>query len=370
MNNWQFTVSDAIRNPDVKKLLESFIDINQLKRDITKTRFETSFLSSSIIGTVVEQYILINQYKNMENVLIERDILKYQSIIKEFLEGLKNKESKRITHYSNSLNLLTDRIVVFYQLFELENDALYKVVSRGAKSEKVYPYNFIDGIQLYEFENVNGNYFIDYNILSKLIENCFNFLLTDVYSKKKISGIQLLKLLYFQNLIIQLPYYLIIGGGGYSDSIFYNIKKIFFNYDEEIKQLHNVLSKNIEFINKIEILDSYQVSCSFEEIRGRIDFLSENSIIELKTGKKLTRNDLLQMFLYMLIVTASDDESFDKVKYLKLYYPLQNIKESYEIEQIISQLSQPPEFILRKVIKILSDCRNKFFLKLDDIRIS
>lgn len=345
------TVSEIVRNKQCVELIEKYFDFNVLKKEKLESN-KSIIKSNSMVGTVIEQFILITQYKNNKKSNLSYEIIGYKELInlwEKYYVELKKK--LKIDHFNiengrlYSSKMYGGGSVVIYNDFEkmkLTNPYLIVNSISPNSIQDSKPYNFIENLHNYNFLRTGQVYYLEYNQLMEIISTVFRLLRKNVYSKKQMIDIDIIKLLYFQNIIICLPYYLRCGAP-VTDA--HNLHKLFNNYDFEIQNLVNVLDKCKDVIAKLGNLTSYQEGIEYKEIRGRVDFVSTDSLIEIKTSEKLTKINLCQILLYMIISKASKSD----LKYFKLIFPFKNLIYEYDIELILSQLEVSPEFLLDEV---------------------
>lgn len=348
-----YTVSDIARSKQSVALIESYFDLNLLKEGKPVSR-ENKIKSNSMIGSVVEQFILTYQYKYNKKSDLGFYISHYKEKIQEWEKlYVKLEDDLKVDYF----NILSGRLysttmwgegdVVIYNDFEkMKLTHPYSVVESISPNsiQETTPYNFIDNLGNFSFLKTGQVYYLEYYKIMEIISNVFNLLIKNVYSKRIVKDIDVIKLLYFQNIVINCPYYL-SGSSPKTDA--HNLFKLFRNYDEEIHYLTNSLDKCKGLIAKLGNLICYQERIEYKNIRGRVDFVSTDSLIEIKTGDNRMKKDLVQIFLYMLISKVNKSD----IKYFKLVFPFKNLIYEYDIDSYLSQLKVSPGFLLNEVTK-------------------
>lgn len=348
-----YHVSKIAKNSLVRIFLNDYIYETCIKtaaefKGIKKQQFK----SNALVGIVLEQYILVRQYKYFNNKQIEGVIHDYKNKIQSFLN-----ECKLYFRNAKYEHLESGKFdIIFYKNQEELNSVFYYISGLQTNSiETIKPYAFIDQVDNFRFYKYTGKsiYFFNYEELHRLIELVFDRILTYVYSLKEVDDVELLKLLYFQNLIISFPHYISTDSGKVSSYCFQNISSIFNNYDKEIIRIHNMMYQNAKIEANVGMVELYQIPCSFKSISGRIDFLTDDSIVELKTGQVNLNDDLYQMFLYALLIRTEGNRLFTRIESFKIVYLLANVEIKYDINYILSDLNSSPYQILMGVIEIM-----------------
>jgi len=346
-----FFVTEISKNYKAKKYLESEFNLENFKKNILEKNTTPKFVSNNFIGTIVEQYLFIKQYKNQNSVEIEAVFDNYKKLLFNFKRDLSKYNHDNVEYFRIS-SLNNSYVLIYNDIEALKIYPLYKLITQNNSLEKIQCYDFNDEVKSFNFFTLNDSLFIDFKEFAKLINCCIDSLIIKVYSKNKISDFELLKLLYFQNLILTYPYYMKLKTHFSEIEFLQNIHKFFQNHKIEIETINGLLNQNSQNISLIDCICNYQASFNYKKIRGRIDFITNNSILEVKTGK-LSKNDLLQVLIYSLIVLANEDKAYKNIKYLKLFYPFQNLIISYDLNDFKAELSKSPEVILDNLIDLL-----------------
>ncbi|MEI7979162.1 MAG: hypothetical protein WCI53_09980 [Bacteroidota bacterium] len=365
-----YTISDIARSKQSVALIESYFDFSLLKESEPEIR-KNEIKSTSMIGSVVEQFILTYQYKHNKKSSLRFYISHYKEKIQEWKKMYIELEDDLKVDYFNiksgrlySTTMRGEGDIIIYNDYEkmklTDPYSIVESISSNSIKEST-PYNFIDNLVKFSFIRTGQVFYLEYHKIMEIISTIFNLLIKNVYSKRIVKDIDVIKLLYFQNILINWPYYL-TGGSPKTDA--HNLYKLFRNYDEEIHYLANSLDKCKDLIAKLGNLISYQERIEYKNIGGRVDFISTDSLIEIKTGDKRMKKDLVQIFLYMLISKANKSD----IKYFKLVFPFKNLIYEYDIDLVLSRLNVTPEFLLNEVVqlheKTVNEKKEKFIFEL------
>lgn len=362
-----YSISDIVTKSFNREFLNEHLDLTILESKINPIiTGKPIFKSNSLIASVIEQYILINQYKCNSNNHIEEAVKYYRNRLKTTLKDLEETKSemKSIYHITNASPYSELQGIIFYdnedEIGNYPPFKIYKLLHRKEITiSHVDLFSFSDNQNLVQFSKYDEAIVVPYDAFYIIIESCFKELLRNVYSRKKISSIDLIKSLYFQNMLYDVPYYFVRIGGSKQDSIFRGFKNLFKNYDDEISNLCNLLNRNSDIIKNFGPITIYQKSCSYKMLRGRVDFVTEDSIIELKSGKANKKNDILQLVLYALIAQRNKDINKKRIRYFKVFYLNYNLLLTFDITTILKTIKTNPKVFLDNLIE-LNDVNNKY----------
>lgn len=345
-----YFVSTIAKNKDVREYLNKHFDIEKLRKIQPHETQPVLSKSNGIFGIIAEQLILINSYKKGRNRAIKSSINKHINRIKEFRSNIyRDLNEGEIKRWANSNTSFT----IFYNnKYRLENDPQYLYYKQSNLEIKpIKPFKFIENIDKFEFQyqERDHTYFIDNHLFFDFVDNCLNMLEKSVYSKFKLSNYEAAKLLLFENIIFYHPIYL----SGTLSPYQQNIQKLFLNYNDEISAVCKMVEVNSENIEKAGTLISYQDSCSYKNIRGRVDFVTNKSILEIKIVSKLSTQDFYQILLYTLISRTNEACHLNHIEFINLLNLNLGKYYSYDVNKIIKGITQNPEYILDKINSIL-----------------
>lgn len=298
--------------------LNQFLESATIEEKSFNEAQRTYLNSNSTVGSLIEQLILIKAYKKESTQAIYPSVKAFCDRLKLLVSSIES-DAKRIDSYSCCKH--DSGMNIFYNDFHLDKiSILQKYYSVDSIRIFNSPFNFVNSTDEYRFQCSNGTLsetlLIYYPTFVKLIKACSNKLINEVYTKKEISDNEIVKLLLFENTISNSPIYLSGAFSSYQQSA----AKLFCDYDDIVNAVCYLERVNRKMIDSVGTLLSYQEQLSVVEITGRVDFLTSDSIIEIKAGNKATRNDLLQALIYGLMTKTKEGSRFKHIKYVKILY--------------------------------------------------
>ncbi len=347
-----YFVSTIVKKIEVRNYLNKHFDIEKL-RTVSPDEAKPVFTKmQGVFGIIAEQLILINSYKKSVRVnrAINDSIKMHVSRIKKLRTKINNDLNTIEINRWGSSNAST---AIFYNnKNSLENDPHYRYYTQfNIAIKTIKPFEFIENINKFEFQYENGTqtYFIDYHLFYDFAKNCLYMLEKNVYSKQNLSNHETARLLLFENIMVYHPIYLIGSLCPYQQ----NIHKLFLDYNDQINAVCKMIEVNTENINNAGKLIAYQYSCSYKTIRGRVDFVTNKSILEIKIVSKLSIQDFYQILIYALISRTEEASHLNHIKFITILNPNMGKSYTFDINLITKEISQNPKIILDGLISVL-----------------
>ena len=172
-----YYVKQIIDNKKNKLLLNQYIDFDYFNQDIDKRKVsQTSFLSSSRIGTVTEQFLILNQYKNLEDNYLEDVVNKFKENLVSLKKSILTKKYSGPNTYAGSGNPFGDntKLHFFNTDEDLSENSLYNFAFKNGMINTVLPYTFIENNERYKFQTyLSKTYFMNLKVLSNFFDECY-----------------------------------------------------------------------------------------------------------------------------------------------------------------------------------------------------
>lgn len=339
-------VTDIVNNSKCRNYLNQYIDINFFYPPIQPKFSSFQEKSDPLIGSVVEQIILVEAFKNQVDGSLQNAVNKHIDRIDKITSSL-NSELKKVRQFRNS-DLTT--LIWYPNIHEFRECPVVQSVdfnSLELKSTVVFSDNF-DPLECHYSEFLDI-YFFQYDRFVKFANSALKELKEVVYSKLQVSRDIIARLVLFENLIIAFPIFLVTKK---NEFYFQNAHRLFQDYSSTLKNVCDNVAKNENVIFGFGEILKYQEAMYFNNIRGRVDFLTKNYLIEIKTATKISSKDILQGIIYGLIAQCYPGNDYIEVKKVTIVYLMLCKSISVEISTVKKMIGCEPNDFLKKLIEI------------------
>lgn len=119
-----------------------------------------------------------------------------------------------------------------------------------------------------------------------------------------------------------------------------------------IENIREMVNRSLRYFQHqaklVNVGDRLSVNYKEDNIYGDYDYLTDDSLIDMKVlSKKIANKYTLQIILYWIIGMKSKKKFFSNVKYLKFYNPRLNVEYSFDLDELTPDILKP---ILEEVL--------------------
>lgn len=141
----------------------------------------------------------------------------------------------------------------------------------------------------------------------------------------------------------QLSFYEQIYRSGYKPTMDFELELPNEHMVENIREMINRSLLYFKQQSKVtKVGETLSIKCNVGNIHGDYDYLTEDSLIDMKVlNKKITNKHTLQIILYWIIGMKSKKKRFNNVKYLKFYNPRLNVEYQFDLDELTSDILKP-----------------------------
>ena len=132
----------------------------------------------------------------------------------------------------------------------------------------------------------------------------------------------------------QLSFYEQIYRSGFKPTMDFELELPDNHTVENIREMVNRSLLYFKQQNKVtKVGETLSIKCHVGNIHGDYDYLTEDSLVDMKVlTKKISNKHTLQIILYWIVGMKSKKKLFSNVKYLKLYNPRLNVEYSFDLD--------------------------------------
>ena len=350
------SVNNITSNKHCKNILKQSL-IDELKNQLNESLLNSicNVVSNSFIGIIIEQYILLNQYNN-KNKSIAYVVDGYLDILNEIQNNIKVSIPKHDKSNLYSINFKANWLYLYLSndLPKLEDLNCYMIdyyLKKLKQVDSVHLFNFTEKLRKYTFIKYDNTILAQRNQVDKICLDIIKELKSKLYSKKKVNPLSQIKYLYLQQILIGIPFYFLNGSTKFSYNRFINL---FLDYKKDLDSIECLIKCNIQNIEQIGEIKHYQYPCRHLGIHGRIDFVTHDSFIEIKTGKPNFTNDYYQILLYTILAKESGEINNLEIKYIKIFYLSHAKLIQLNIEDVLKSINCSSVDLLKSLNRALN----------------
>lgn len=326
------SVTELIKHKNLRNLILSKVNIKPVTKATSLEREKNLKISPSLRGSIAEYSLLLKL--SMSDMTIRQEFI---SLFENLIAEIESKKTSKLKDNCQTLFTKT-------HIYETDFEDLLKTHFKHLHN--VYNFLYNDrGVQpryngYFNFHSIIGNTFIhkeDYynSILFILIE--FKNRLIDAYKSESLNSL----LNNDGSLLLFIQALKLISDSKWGRMV--NPITVFSYSLEDVDNIRSLMAALFEMMT--DNYENYEFQSHFEvEVKHRefhakvlasVDFLSAKSLLEIKATKTISINHFLQVLLYYVIISYSENPiSIPEQAYI--FYPLKQYKHKIDFKTIAS----------------------------------